>query len=102
MKWLIDAQLPSRLPVKLNFIGHDSIHTLDLPKSNESTDAEINCIAAEAGRIIVSKDRDFLDSHLVTGLPQQLLWVTVGNSPGVKPGACFRFDDFQKRSQAGI
>ena len=99
MKWLIDAQLPRRLSVKLNSLGHDSIHTLDLPEGNESTDAEINCIAAEAGRIIVSKDRDFLDSHLVTGLPQQLLWVTVGNSPGVKPRACFRCVHFGNQRQ---
>jgi len=46
MKWLIDAQLPRRLSVKLNSLGHDSIHTLDLPEGNESTDAEINRITA--------------------------------------------------------
>jgi len=89
MKWLIDAQLPRRLPVKLNFIGHDSIHTLDLLEGNESTDAEINRIAAEAGRIIISNDRDFLDSHLVTELPQQLLWVTVGNISNIELMALF-------------
>ena len=79
MKWLIDAQLPYRLSERLKSLGHDSRHTLDLADGNRTTDAEINRISVEEKRIVVSKDRDFLDSHVLTGLPPQLLWVTVGN-----------------------
>lgn len=79
MKWLIDAQLPRRLSERLGSLGHDTVHTLALPEGNRTTDAEINRVAVQSGRVVVSKDRDFLDSHLITGLPPQLLWVTVGN-----------------------
>lgn len=79
MKWLIDAQLPRRLAVRLNDLGEDAIHTLDLPDGNSTTDSEICRVALSEGRVVVSKDRDFLDSFLVTAVPEQLLWITTGN-----------------------
>lgn len=79
MSWLIDAQLPRRLSHRLIELGHDAVHTLDLADGNRTTDNEINRIANQSDRIVISKDRDFVDSHLVTGMPKRLLWVTVGN-----------------------
>lgn len=79
MNWLIDAQLPRRLTNRLNALGHDARHTLDLPAGNRTTDTEINRAATAEGGIVVSKDQDFVDSFLVTGSPPRLLWVTVGN-----------------------
>lgn len=79
MKWLIDAQLPRRLAVRLKDLGHDAIHTLDLPERNRTSDAEVNRFADQDDRVVVSKDRDFLDSLLITGMPSRLLWVTTGN-----------------------
>jgi predicted nuclease of predicted toxin-antitoxin system len=79
MKWLVDAQLPKRLSERLNLLGHDSVHTLELVRGNRSTDSEIAALADENDRIVVSKDRDFLDSHIVNGVPRKLLWVTLGN-----------------------
>jgi len=32
MKFLVDAQLPKRLAQWLNEAGHDTVHTLDLPR----------------------------------------------------------------------
>lgn len=79
MKWLIDAQLPRRLARRLNELGQEAIHTLELPAQNRTTDSEISAVAARDGRIVVSKDSDFLDSYLVTNQPPHLLWVTTGN-----------------------
>lgn len=31
MRFLVDAQLPRRLAVQLTALGHESVHTLDLP-----------------------------------------------------------------------
>ncbi len=42
MKFIIDAQLPRRLSYFLREKGFDSIHTLDLPKGNKTSDTEIN------------------------------------------------------------
>ena len=64
MKFSVDAQLPGRLARELNVRDHDAIHTLDLPNRNASTDGEITSAADRDGRIVVSKDADFRDSHL--------------------------------------
>ena len=47
MNWLIDAQLPRRLSDRLRELGHDAIHTLDLPDENRTKDNEINSKATE-------------------------------------------------------
>jgi predicted nuclease of predicted toxin-antitoxin system len=79
VKFLIDAQLPARLARHLNDAGHDALHTLDLPERNRTTDAEISRVADAEDRIVVSKDRDFRDSHLLSGSPARLLVVSTGN-----------------------
>ena len=79
MKWLIDAQLPRRLAQRLNQLGHDAIHTLDLPAQNRTADSDVNTFATQDDRVVASKDRDFLDSMLITGMPSRLLWITTGN-----------------------
>jgi len=74
-----DAQLPRRLAADLNRLGQDATHTLELPDGNATTDIEIIRLATAENRIVISKDRDFLDSFLVAGQPPRLLWVTTGN-----------------------
>lgn len=79
MRFLLDAQLPRRLARELQAMGHEAIHTLDLPAGNRTKDGEINAVADQDGRIVVSKDSDFRDSHLLQSTPRQLLRVTTGN-----------------------
>ncbi len=79
MKWLIDAQLPRRLATALAGLGHDVVHTLDLPRGNRTSDSDLCRIADSSGRILVSKDCDFMDSFHVNGTPARLLWITIGN-----------------------
>lgn len=79
MKFLIDAQLPARLAQFLTRAGHDSLHTIELPDGNRSTDREIAQVADAEGRVVVTKDRDFRDGHLLSRSPQRLLVVATGN-----------------------
>lgn len=79
MKFLIDAQLPDRLVRRLAEAGHDAIHTLDLPSANRTRDDEIADRADAEDRVVVSKDSDFRDSHLLSGTPKKLLIVATGN-----------------------
>ncbi|HZE06835.1 MAG TPA: DUF5615 family PIN-like protein [Solirubrobacteraceae bacterium] len=79
MKFLIDAQLPFRLAQLLNGAGHDALHTIELPNGNRSTDGEIAQVADEQSRVVVTKDRDFRDGHLIARSPQRLLVVATGN-----------------------
>lgn len=81
MKFVVDAQLPRILSDFLNRQGHDSIHTLDLPLKNKTSDAEIIHLAGKENRIIISKDVDFLNSHLLKLLPKKLIMVKTGNIP---------------------
>ena len=79
MKFLIDAQLPLRLARALSAAGHDAIHSSDLPNGNRTTDAEICRVADAEERVVVTKDRDFRDSHLLRSTPRRLLIVATGN-----------------------
>lgn len=60
MKFMVDAQLPRRLSNWFLDQGFDARHTLDLPEGNRTQDAEVVRIADEEGRIVVTKDDDFV------------------------------------------
>lgn len=79
MRFVVDAQLPQRLAARLISLGHDAVHVKDLPKAGGTSDAEIAAFADRHGRIVVTKDIDFSDTHLAHGEPRQLLRVTTGN-----------------------
>jgi predicted nuclease of predicted toxin-antitoxin system len=79
MKFLVDAQLPRRMAAWLAAAGCDAIHTLDLPDANRTTDEQIHAIADREQRVVVTKDSDFVDSHVLLGQPARLLLVSVGN-----------------------
>jgi predicted nuclease of predicted toxin-antitoxin system len=79
VRFLVDAQLPVRLARRLCDDGHDAVHASELPKGNRTTDADINAKADADDRVVVTKDRDFRDSHLLRSTPRRLLIVATGN-----------------------
>lgn len=79
MKFLVDTQLPARLARQLAAAGHSAVHTSELPKGNRTTDAEIAALADSEDRVVVTKDRDFRDSHLLRQTPRRLLIVATGD-----------------------
>lgn len=79
MKFLVDAQLPRRMAYWIRNAGCDAVHTLDLPAKNRTIDGFITALADAEQRIVVTKDADFVDSHLLTGRPAKLLLVSTGN-----------------------
>jgi predicted nuclease of predicted toxin-antitoxin system len=79
MKFLVDAQLPARLARFLRQAGHDVVHTSDLPDGNRTPDRQIAELADGQSRVVVTKDRDFRDSHLLINSPRRLLVVRTGN-----------------------
>jgi predicted nuclease of predicted toxin-antitoxin system len=79
MNWLVDAQLPKRILGLFRAAGHDAIHTFDLPSGNSTSDDEINAVAAQQNRVVVTKDSDFVNSHIAAGVPDRLLLVSTGN-----------------------
>ena len=79
MKFIVDAQLPKSLSELLNQLVFDSTHTLDLPNKNLTHDSTITQLAIKKGRVVISKDSDFLQSYLIKSEPQKLVMVKTGN-----------------------
>ncbi|HEX6746823.1 MAG TPA: DUF5615 family PIN-like protein [Longimicrobium sp.] len=79
MNFVVDAQLPRRIAILLREHGHDAVHTLDLPEANRTTDAVIVELSLLENRIVITKDADFVDSHLLQRRPEKLLLVSTGN-----------------------
>lgn len=79
MKFLIDAQLPRRMCRWLADGGHDAIHALDLPLGNRTPDEVLVDDADREGRILVTKDDDFVQSRLLHGRPRRLWLIATGN-----------------------
>lgn len=81
MKFLIDANLSYKLARVLITKGFDILHTDNLPNKERTTDNELRKLSVAQNYIIITKDSDFFDSHLIQGIPPKLLFVTTGNIP---------------------
>ncbi|WP_396171541.1 DUF5615 family PIN-like protein [Flavobacterium sp.] len=79
MKFVVDAQLPYGLKLFLKDSGYDAIHTDDMPNKEKTSDSEIINISELEDRIIITKDKDFLDGYLLFNKPKKLLLITSGN-----------------------
>jgi predicted nuclease of predicted toxin-antitoxin system len=79
MRFLVDAQLPRRIALWLCAQGHDAIHTLDLPEQNRTADAVITSLGDREGRVVITKDADFVESFILRHEPRKLLLVSTGN-----------------------
>ncbi len=78
MRFIIDAHLPMSVAKAFTDLGHNVIHTRDLPLGNATDDNDIISVAGNDG-VVVSKDEDFYQSFLLHGKPPQLIHVKVGN-----------------------
>ena len=79
MRFLVDAQLPRRTVGWLTVAGNDATHTLDMTARNRSTDLQLIDLADREQRVVVTKDTEFVDSHLLSGRPAKLCLISTGN-----------------------
>jgi uncharacterized protein with PIN domain len=56
MKFLVDAQLPHLLAIRIRELGHSARHTLDLCGGNRTPDADIAALADREDEVVVTKD----------------------------------------------
>ncbi len=89
MKFLVDAQLPRRLSHWLSESGHETTHTLELPLGNRTPDEQINELAVSEGYVVVTKDADFVNSHILLRRPPKLLLASTGNISNIELMALF-------------
>ena len=81
MKLWLDAQLSPSLASWL--ADSHRLHVLAVQADNSlcrSTDREIFLAARDAGAIVMTKDRDFVDLIDRLGPPPQVIWITCGNT----------------------
>lgn len=78
-KFLVDAQLPKRLSAFIASCGFDTIHTLDLPDKNATSDNDLKTISIIDNRVLITKDDDFLQSFLIEKKPAKLILIRTGN-----------------------
>jgi predicted nuclease of predicted toxin-antitoxin system len=76
---VIDAQLPAREADWFRAAGCDAVHTLDLPHGNRTPDDQVTAVADAEDRWVVTKDADFVTSHLLHGRPAKLIVISTGN-----------------------
>ncbi len=79
MNFLVDAQLSRRMTAWFTAVGCHAVHTLDLPDANQTTDEQINGLADREQRVVITKDADFVDSHLLRARPLKLPLISTGN-----------------------
>jgi predicted nuclease of predicted toxin-antitoxin system len=79
MKFIVDAQLPTKLAILLREYGYDTLHTRDLPLQNKTPDAYISSLSIQEQRIVITKDADFVESFILRQLPYKLPLVSTGN-----------------------
>jgi predicted nuclease of predicted toxin-antitoxin system len=79
MELLVDAQLPQRMTDWFRAHGCKAVHTLSLPDGNRTSDSTISNIADANNAILVTKDSDFVDSHLLRNTPRKLILISTGN-----------------------
>ena len=79
MKFIVDAQLPRRLVIQLRQLGFEAQHTWGLESGNRTPDETIAKIADREKATVVTKDADFVNSHILKSSPGKLLLISTGN-----------------------
>jgi len=59
MKFLIDVQLPRRLAHQLRAAGFETIHTLDLPQGNRTSDQALITFSLTEHCVVVAEGHTF-------------------------------------------
>lgn len=90
MRFLLDAQLPRRLAAWLSQQGHEAEHCSALADGNQTTDLELARHADRNNMVMVTKDADAVDRHLLRGCPKQLLLISLGNVTNAELQEAFR------------
>jgi hypothetical protein len=68
LRFLVDAQLPPALARWIVSHGHEATHVFDVAM-HTAGDAAVWTHAAQEGRVLITKDEDFLDRWLLSDAP---------------------------------
>jgi len=80
MKFLCDVHIPKKLSKHLETLGFPSEHVNHVLDGCFTKDVDISAYVDANELILITKDRDFKNSHLLVGSPRKLIKVNLGNS----------------------
>lgn len=83
MRFLIDTQLPKVLARKLQDLGHEVEHVLEL-SMGQSSDSDLWQYAVQHQAVIVTKDEDFAEWVLTGREGPAVVWLRFGNCSNVE------------------
>lgn len=89
MKLILDQNLSHRLLELLSDVFPEAIHVRSVGLA-KSDDEVIWQYAADHGRVIVSRDWDFVERSLLRGFPPKVVWVRIPNLTTVQIGSFLR------------
>ena len=84
MKFLCDVHIPYSLSKHLEELGHESIHVNFILDKWYTKDSKIAEYADQNEYVLISKDIDFKNSHLLKNSPRKLIRIELGNIPNKK------------------
>lgn len=79
MRVLCDVHIPYRLVQRLRELGVDATHVNRILDGSETQDSAIAAYVDANDMLLITKDRDFRDRHLLSGTPRRVLRITLGN-----------------------
>ncbi|MDS4022256.1 MAG: DUF5615 family PIN-like protein [Candidatus Competibacter sp.] len=79
MRVLCDVHIPYRLVNRLRELGVDATHVNRILDGSETRDSAIAAYVDANDMLLVTKDSDFRDSHLLSGSPKRILRIVLGN-----------------------
>ena len=79
VRYLVDAQLPPGLCLRLIEHGREAFHVID-KLSPDASDLAVASEADRLGAILISKDEDFCQFSQRGILASPLLWIRIGNT----------------------
>jgi len=63
----------------LNAGNCHAVHAFDLPNGNQTSDQQIIETTDREQRVLITKDADFVDRHVLHNRPAKLLLISTGN-----------------------
>ena len=79
MKVLCDVHIARKITRFLQNAGVDAVHINDLLNGDRTKDGDIADYATANEYVVLTKDKDFKNSHLIKGKPKMLLKINLGN-----------------------
>jgi predicted nuclease of predicted toxin-antitoxin system len=83
MNFLCDVHISYSLSKHLVKLGHHSIHVNSILDKWNTKDFKISQFADENNFVLITKDSDFKDSHILKNTPKKLIRIELGNIPNL-------------------